>query len=193
MTSYFPGPYSVELRYLVDGVEHTQEFSVFINNEPGIGRPFAEYLAYMPDATEDPLDDVCDAYAVVMLPLMATTVTLISATLWQYTAFSYERSWVSEYAMAYVGSHASPYIPAGQLTFSFRSSNGGIFKAILLESSAPGNDQSAIASLTSTGADYADWFLSDDCPFLARDNGRPIAGLLLSRGQNERVFRKRFR
>lgn len=193
MTSFYPGPYGLEILYQVSGLLHTMELNLNIDGTPDIGDAFSTINAISRDASLYPLHTLVIDYGTVLMPLFNTAVTAISATLWRYTAFSYERTWISEYTMGYVGSNANPIVGAAQATFTFRSQNGGIMKSVLLESGIDGNNQTAIAALTTTGLAYANFFLDDDNPFVARDGGYPIAGILLSRGQNERVFRRRYR
>jgi hypothetical protein len=118
----------------------------------------------------------------------------IGATLWRYEIVDNTRTFISEMTLGLPGDSAVSYRPAGQIVFTWRSSNGGILKYNLMETTAVSNAVLPLGSIASgPAAELRDLFLGPGSCVLARDGGYPIAALRHSGGENEAIWRKRFR
>lgn len=195
MTLNYPGPYTIEIKYQVSGLEHSSEFSVVLTSSPAAGTPFSGIGVVTKDLNQVPLDQAIEAYLTSYLDLFNTATAVSEVTLWKNVFGTFERTWVSSYSpTANAGTSANPAVLAQQITLSFRSSNGGILKIVALEGFIDGNSvEPLVPGAGSETAGLAATVIDDTSIIKARDDGTPVAALKLSRGQNERVFRKRYR
>lgn len=196
MVLHYPGPWTVELEYVYDGLSHTAAFNVNLTSDPTPGTPFASIGVFDNQDDQVALSDRIDAFTTLYANFFTDETQFVSWTLWKNVLNSYERTYrASHVPNEAVGLNTGgPNVPAGQLVHSYRSAGGNIAKMMFLEGISTGNTQEALPTTgMSIHADMANWVLGDDGIFIARDDTRLVAPLRLSRGQNERVFRKRFR
>jgi hypothetical protein len=79
------------------------------------------------------------------------------------------------------------------MIFTFRTLEGGLMKINIEEGNRASGISIAAGALTGTEADFVAYVVSDDGWFLGRDTSYPIAALYLHPGQNEAIFKARYR
>jgi len=194
MTLNYPGPYQIELVYTVGGLTHRQRINCDCEEywyTPGT--PFSSIRIIRKDASLDYADDVVDEYINVIKELCASDLTWVSAELFKVAANSFDKTWISSYAIGVAGTGTSSYVPAGELIFTFRTEEGGTMKMTLEEGNRASGVSIPAGSLTGTEAAFVAYVVAADTWILARDTSYPIAALWLHPGQNEATFKKRFR
>jgi hypothetical protein len=194
MPTNFTGPYSVEIEYIVDGFTHKQNISCDVQGTPSIGDLPSTVTLETRDLVGLNLETAVDDYLTPVLQFFNTTVDFVGFTLWKYIPLSEQRTFITAGALVLSGLSATATEPAHQMTMSYRTQEGGIFKHVLLETIFSDNELSSLAAnanpdvvtivaqITGSG----NWQL-------AKDTSYPIAPLHISFGENERVFKKRFR
>lgn len=190
-----PGPYIMELEYTVAGLTHKSTHNCDVASTPTVGDDFTLIELATKGGTPVTADVwIANLVTAIETAFSSATAEFVTATLWQYSEIDNSRMFVSEYALGIPGDSAVAYRPAGQLVFTWRTSQGGIVKYNLMEASYAANDVQALGGIASGPfADLRDLFLSAGSPVLGRDNGYPIAALRVSAGENEALWRKRFR
>jgi hypothetical protein len=200
MTINFPGPYEIRIKYTATvssvTLTHTQRLSCAIaGDDPGVGDGFDVIDVGRRAGGAIGLDAAIDAWIDLVVPFYSGTgaTNFVSAELWKYAAGTYDASFVSTYAIGEAGTNGGGVQQAAQSIVTFRSSNGGIFKLSFMESAlaSGGTDTGTISSaaLEALVASVED----GDHPWLARDDGFPIVRIAHFPGQNEALFKKRFR
>ena len=194
MADNFPGPYEVRIFYTVNFFEHVQKLSCNLVADPDPGDPFDEIDVYESDGSSNPLDASVDSWVALLLPLMSSADAEINrAELWKITPLSYDGSYISSYDISEAGTSGSGYVVAAEMIFTFRTINGGIMKIHIEEGvTLPG--QSAV--LGDIGANHqalANYVTGSTGWMWARDNSYASVFLKLHPGQNEAVFKKRYR
>lgn len=202
MALNFPGPH--ELRFFYSATVN----SVLINHVHRVnllagdgslgldpGTPFDEIFYLTPAGSSDPatLDTLCDDYALDWAAFMNNTSGIGYAELWEYDDLSFDAHFISTYLISQAGLSATPHVPAGQIMITFRTSLGGVMKLNFMETIIP-----AGASDTGTigNADVEDLVSKVEAgtyPWLGRDNGWPFARIGMYPGQNEALFKRRYR
>lgn len=193
-----PGPYDVRIFYTtLVGTEiltHTQKLNCDMDADLGVGFPFSSWLVKQNGGGQLSLQSSVDQWIIYMRELFHTSTQFVTAELWKYVAGTYDASWRATYAIALSGLEAVfPTIAASQGVVTFRTRNGGIMRINLMEyiigqavtDPAPfGNGD--ISTLATYLLSSAGWVIG-------RDNGYPVAALNFLAGQNEKLFKLRFR
>lgn len=208
MTTNFPGPYEVRLFYSVNvtgagGVlQHEQRLNVQCASDPSVGTAFSAITLVNGYGHNLDLQAVVDAWVAICKPLHNSgSATFDYAELWKYTPGTFLSSFVSSYTVGVGGTSGSSVVPASQSIYTFRSTEGGILKISLLDTVEAVNAlPKTYAGLSALEKAVAD-FVLDDVPvgytygnfFLARDTSYPFGFNRLFNGQNEKVFKKRYR
>lgn len=114
------------------------------------------------------------------------------AELWKIPEGTFDATFISAYEIGLVGTSVTASTSCQQTTFTFRSIGGGVARLQLMESSFTGNTRqtppfSTVANALST------FFASAASCALARDNSYVFARIAQNDGQNETLFKKRFR
>jgi hypothetical protein len=195
MVVFSPGPYLIDLEYEVNDLSHHAVHSCDVDSAPTIGQDFATINLASKSGSPVPADTwVGNLVSAIDEYFESGETNFIGATLWRYEIVDNTRTFISEMTLGLPGDSASPYRAAGQVVFTWRSGNGGILKYNLMETSAISNDVLPLGSIASgPAAELRDLFLSAGSCVLARDGGYPIAALRHSVGENEAIWRKRFR
>lgn len=184
--------YSVTINGI--NLTHRHTFDIHNNGIPDIGTPFEEIEALNWNGTTQTLQDFVNSYVDLLKPLYHTTTEFQLFELWAYPTDGYDATYVSSYPLAENGTVTlAQSKPAGQLTHTYRTIAGGLMKMVYLESTIQRDTRIAFGA--STGAESALMsFVSHPAqPFAARDDYRPFAPLNAIGGQNEAIYRKRYR
>lgn len=196
MAINYPGPYEIEMEYLVSSMTHKLRFSCTVDGTPSPGTPSNTINILKRGGALASMDSVVGQFWGFLRPWFHTGVTVNQVTLWKYTTGTFERTYIATMGVSLAaGSSATAPSLATQNTFTFRSGNGGIAKITLLE----GNDPGALRYplIANSAGDIAQklaaYLISSDSPVLARDDSFLVAPMYRLGGQNEALFRKRYR
>lgn len=197
MSENFDGVYELQVFYTTTPtgfptMEHKMTVDVHMDADPAVGDLFTGIETRGRNGTLSTLDAVTDALIVALLPFYPSTAEISRAELWQIAEGTYDGVFISAYEIAEAGVGAGGSNVAHQSTFTFRSLNGGHGRIQLMESIDTGNTRQ-VAPYSSRAAVLAAFIIDADNPFQARDNSFLFANIAYSQGQNERLFRKRFR
>lgn len=193
MTLNFPGPYQVDIHYTVDDLEHVQKLSLDLAADPTPGDTFDTIQAVTRAGGNVDLDDAIDAWETILLPRFSSDCQFTSCELFKCNNDNFNRIWLSSYSMSGVGTHVSAYAPANEVVHTYRTQEGGIMKVTWEECPLSFFAKAPLGSASSYEATIRDFILSTSNWILARDTSYPIAALNLLYGQNEVIFRKRYR
>lgn len=196
----FPGPYEVRFTYNANGntsvlLNHAMRFSCDLQAVPAPGTAFnLIYVKNRLNSMNPTLQSAVDAWVVLLKAILHTSSTIIGAELWRYDAGTFDATFVSAYAINVVGTSSTASGAARQDIVTFRSTNGSTIRFSVLEAglSLPSGKYAPLAGNADMDA-IVNFLLSDNCWMIARDNGMPFYGLNLFVGQNEALFKKRFR
>jgi len=193
MAENFPGPYAVELNYAHDGINHKALLSAAVSGTPSVGDDPTTILLATKGGTDVPLNVAVDNFVAVYRPMFAGNTSIISYDFWLYTQFSFERTYITTGQIGVNGSSGSSTVKAGYRKISFRTQLGGLAFITALEGTGIGNEQESYPFASNAVNTLADWVVSDDSWILARDNSYCADVLRKSEGQNESIFRRRYR
>jgi hypothetical protein len=200
MAINFPGPFEVRFYYTTVvatvALNHIQRLSCAVaGDDPTVGTPFSSIDVGRRTGGPIGLDVAVDAYIALVTPFYSSGAgaTWVRAELWQYPPESYDAGFISTYTIGEVGEAVSGPVAGSQSIVTMRTTNGGIFKYSFMESIIPpgvtdpgpiiNEDLEALIADTEAG----------NQPWIGRDNGFPLARLSHFPGQNEALWKKRFR
>lgn len=173
-------------------LEHRMSFDVALSSTPVPGEPFGE-LQTVPKAGPSTmfLDEWVDSFMPFLLDLHAVSTEFSRVELWRIPEGTTDATFISVYPLGDVGTGGSSQV-AQQITFTARSGGGGIARLQLMEGSLGGNSSTSYPYGAEAQA-FADAIVADSSIILARDNTYLLANNKLSLGQNEALWRRRFR
>jgi hypothetical protein len=198
MTINFPGPYELRVFYTTTvavAIRHTQRLNLDCSGVITPGDAFSTIQpVYKPGAPSTPkLDVIAETWVDQMKAFYNTSVTFDGFELWKYAASSFDASFVSAHADTDAGSSGSSLQPAAQSIVTFRTGLGGVMKLSFMESVIvpAGTDTGTMsnASLETLVASLEGTVY----PFWGRDNSFPFTRIAHYPGQNEALFRRRYR
>jgi len=195
MAINFPGPYELRFGYTVEGLSHTLRTSVTLNQVPNAGTVFGQIEALTPSGATPFLSAwVEDFLTELGKQLNASVSTFGVVELWSYAPLSLDATFVSSYNPVAQPTANGAHNLAQQTTYTWRTAEGGVMKMVLLESVNDMNTVNAYPTVF-TNPTALMLMVSDptQSPIIARDTSRPFSPLRMSNGQNESVFRKRYR
>jgi hypothetical protein len=200
MAANYPGPYELRLKYTVTAVpggeqQHVQKFSLRLDSDPAPGTGFANIDVLCADNTTRTLSSVTLAWAALWASLYKTTdATLYTAELWKYTPETFLATYVSAMTVGQAGLSAVATVPASNVIITLRTTEGGIMRVSFLDTIIPVAEPLRYGDLSGDTLAMAN-FLFDavNRPFLGRDTSFPFVFLGFYPGQNERLFKRRYR
>ena len=200
MATNFPGPYQLRIFYevgpgLYPDMVHVMQLNLALLSDPDLGTLFADIDVVARIVATHPLATVTDEISALMQPhFNSTDVTILYAELWKYEAGTFNATYVSSYVIDLPGTGIPASWPAGQLIYTFRTYEGGVMKVSLQETTTEWGNSVSYGDLSQEAQDFADYFTGDTASFfLARDTSYPFICLARHPGQNEALFKKRFR
>lgn len=201
MALNYPGPYELRLYYSAavgtQVLQHVARYNIRINGITSPGDEFGDLQVIRrsgPDLTASgTLAAVTTDWVTLIKPKFPTTVNFDFAELWLYAPDSFEADFVSTFPLDVPGTAGGSLQPAGQEIWTFRTIEGGLMKLSFMETNVvPGASRSAG---TAVGGDAAirDFVIGANNWILARDTSYPFSAIKIHPGQNEAVFKKRYR
>lgn len=174
-------------------IEHVHTMDVNVNSEPLPGTPFEAIEVELKDGSSAILATKVSEYVELIDGQFAITTDFSRAELWAIPEGTYDGQFISVYTLGVQGDSGSGTIAAHQNTWTFRSRDGGTMRVQLMETVDNTNLKQSYPTGSSLVNDVFEYVTGSGSFFLARDNSVPLAPLNYSGGQNERLFRKRFR
>jgi hypothetical protein len=193
MTLNFPGPYQVDLHYTIDSIDHTAKLNCRLLEIPDPGITFDEVHVVTKVSGNTLLDSAVDDLIDLLKLHFAADCEFVNAELYACNPWNFDRIWLGSYAIGVVGTHAGVYSPASEKVHTYRTQEGGILKITLEETTIDFFAKTSLGAASSYEASLRDFIVSDANWILARDTSYPIAALNLLYGQNEVIFRRRYR
>lgn len=197
MAINFPGPYEIVYRILIQGLEHEMRLNCMAMSSPAPGTAFASINLQTRSGTPANAQTCVDGFWAQLRPFMHTTTTVTAIELWKYpTPGSLDRDFISATsATAPAGTAGGSVVLANQDTLSFRTALGGILKVTIMESAFQTNLVVALLNNASGTIPQriAAYVLSSAGWLLGRDDSFPFAPYRHTSGQNEALYRRRYR
>lgn len=195
--SNFPGPFELRIHYTViyDSVtvDHEQRLSCDIVGDPDPGLDFDLYNYRSKDGSTYDIDTWVDAWVALLAVVMHEFSTFVDVELWKYTTGTFDAAFYSSKSLAVAGDSATVAVPCGQIIWTFRTQAGSNLRVNLMESIKNSQPTLPIPSGDSDLDDIAAAVIADDSPVFGRDNSYAFNGIHTLRGQNEALFKKRYR
>lgn len=206
MALNFPGPYQLRLYYTTHNgtggqLTHVLQMNLDLDGSPVQGLTFDQYgvVDNATPANVVDLDVFVESFLTILAPLFSSAFTFDIVELWKYpTPQSFDSVFWSSYGPPTAQpSAAGNVVEAGQATWTFRTGEGGTMKVVLLESVVGGAVPSGYADQDANQQALVDFVLEGgagfDTVFLGRDTSYPFSHVRLYPGQNESLFKRRFR
>lgn len=197
----YDGQYELQLNYgttissrLIPH-RHTVDVRIAIADAPEAGDLFSDITLTNRNGSTQTLETFVLAYMAVLQPLWRPTTEFTTAELWQYLPEpSQDKTFIAVRTLSIPGSApAGLDLEAQQLTMTFRSTSGGIMRIQLMEHSLAGNNVQTSPFTPASLNTLATFVTNPAQPFVARDNQHPITVIRAGLGQNEKLWRKRYR
>lgn len=193
MAVNFPGPYAVEINYSVDGLDHKMLISTQVDGTPAVGAVFSTINLLTKGGGMVQFDVGVQAFIDEIKVKFNNGVTFGVVDLFEYTPLTFDRKWISSFNSGASGTSGTATGEAQYEKFSFRTGNGGIAFITLIEVAGVSNARDLYPTGSPTSDSIMDYVVGNDSWIYARDNSYCVARLASNKGQNERVFRERFR
>jgi hypothetical protein len=200
MAINFPGPQQLRIYYTVDAeslgpVQHVMNLNFEASETPPPGTEFADIDVPGRIVAIHPLSTLVSELGVLLKALLsADDATLDHAECWNFEPGTFDATYVSSLTIGIAGTSIVSAVAAAQITYTFRTQEGGIMKLSVMEGSQAHDAPFAYADMNAANQDWVDYFTDDASSFfLARDTSWPLAFLKMFPGQNETLFRKRYR
>lgn len=193
MADNFPGPFEVRIFYSVGGLTHVMKVNCKVDSAPVPGAdPSTITLLNRGGNTVPLLASVAD-FVATLQDVHSVDTDFDYAELWEYPPQSRDGTFITAWSLAVSGTVASTIIPAQQHTLTFRTQEGGVMKLVILESAFEGSGRISGSNDIAPFAGVWSYVDADTGWLLARDTSWPIAKIRRSDGQNEAIFRRRYR
>lgn len=189
--------YILELHYTTTPsgfslMNHVMRMYVYVDAEPFPGEEFDSIGLLTRNILDQTLLDLTDDFMVSVKPFYPAVTEFGRWELWKQPISSSIRTWISTKEIGENGTHVGTSTPAGQLTFSFRTTDGKYTKLMMMESAHSANNR-VIAPYSGIYLDFSNMVKSLTQSYANKYHGRPVANLAYIGGENEELFEKRFR
>lgn len=194
----FDGVHETRWKYSVPisgrTIIHTMTLDVKVLGTPVPGTDFTAIQTVAQNGTNATLQAEVQALWDIIRTAYNTAVELVYVELWRYGPNGQNAIYISASDVTNpLGTSAVVPMAAQQQTFTFRSTNGGIMRLQLMETSV-GDNLRQTPPYTPAGFQSLSVYVTGNSrPWQARDDGYPFVAIACSGGQNEALFRKRFR
>ncbi len=199
MALNFPGPYELRFRYtstsVSDPLDHTARYNVDLTTVPTVGDLFSTIDAKTRGGVATPdLATAIEAWLTLLQPRFTTTTTFGIWELWEITPLSFQSKFISSYnSTITAGTDVTGTTLGGQEIYTFRTLEGGIMRANLMETIASiGSTLPYPTGNTDINAIF-DFVKGLTNWILARDTSYPTSALNFLPGNNEKIENIRFR
>lgn len=198
MAPNYDGQYEVTIVYdtVPTGftqIEHTLTFDILPDNEPMAGTDFENIEILTRASVPTTLDVAVDAFVAGMIGIYPASATVIRAELNYIPEGTFAKTFISAYPIDEAGTNAGTSAVAWQATYTFRSLGGGSGRIQFMESVLNANSKISYPYGSAALNAIPDLITPISGFIIARDNSFMFANLHLSQGQNERLWRKRYR
>lgn len=198
MAQNFDGQYEIRIIYDTTPtgftiMEHVLTFDVLPTATPAVGEAFSGIEVSVRGGGSDQLDAAIDTFVAGMIGIYPATTSIIRAELWYIPEGTFAGTFISAYGIDEVGTNATASQPSFQATYTFRSLGGGYGRIQFMESSIASNSRLSYPYANAAQNAIPDLITGSGNFIIARDNTFMFANIHLSVGQNERLFRKRYR
>lgn len=197
----YPGPYEARFYYTttpvgLPAITHRSSLNLDLFEEPEPGTPFSEIYPLLDNGTHaDSLETISEAWGNLWAQPLSDDAgnTVDRCELWKIEPESYEASFISAHTLAIPGTDTGASANSTQMILTFRTKGGSIAKLNIMESVYGGNLPDTPPLTSADLQAIADAFSDGSFPWIGRDNTFPFVFLALYPGQNEAMFKKRFR
>lgn len=198
MPEHFDGVWELRLIYQTiptgfTPMEHVMTLDVSLNEVPVTGTLFADINTLARDTATEILSEVCDNLITALMPAFPASTSFSRFELWKIPEGTYAGTFISSYEVEENGTAEAPSVAAWQLTLTFRTLGGGTARLQLMESIAGGNSKISPPYSAAWITTIADAIKSEGSPFLGRDNTFIFSNIHECQGQNEKLWKKRYR
>lgn len=193
MAINFPGPYTVELKYTTEGLQHSMQLNCDVDGDPVIGTVPTAINLLQRDATTIQLDVAVDTLLTQLLPQFSDESTFDEYILYKNVPESTEKTFITAGVLGDAGTSLTATEFAHQSTYTFRTQEGGVMRLVLLEDANQVKVRTPYGELGAAAQALMDYITGLTNWILARDTSYPIVPMARTGGENEAVFRKRYR
>jgi len=193
MAVNYPGPLVADITYVYSGITHHHQLNFTSSSFPSAGDDISTIGATPRSGSDINILTAVNAYLDLVKPFFNTGISFGGLTIWKYAALSNDRTFITSASLTKSGTNASATQVASQLIYTFRTVGGGVLKLNYMETATVPGASVSRGSFTGSADALADFVESTDNWILARDNTYPIIGLAYHPGQNEALFKKRYR
>lgn len=195
MARNLPGPYGLEIEYVVKLRAHSLLVNCVTVGAPAPGTPAASVsLATKAGGSILVNQAANDLWGIVRLSLQTVNAAATGWTLWKYIPGGDDKTFICAGSLTIAtGANAGGTIDASYQMISMRTGNGGIMKITILDTIHGQQNQAAItpnAAALTVPERLSAYLLSGSNWILGRDDSYPVAALRASYGQNETVWKK---
>lgn len=198
MALNYPGPFELRLYYTTTvsstPLTHVARYNIDIDGAAP-GAAFSAMNVKSVNGSNPTLAAYLSDWVDLFRPVLSSGAgnSIDYAELWEVTPGTFDMSFVSAESIGLAGLSGSTTQPASQGILTFRTVQGGILKLSFMECVfVSGNKDTPPFSLSPVTA-IADFVTGGDNAFLGRDTSRPFAVIAFFPGQNEALFKRRFR
>lgn len=199
-TKNFPGPYQCRFRYTGNyasvTLNHLMQLNCAVDGSPSPGTAFSAINLVGSTGGLSALDTEVDALWTIMAPMFNSGSTAFGLVeLWKFEAGTEQADFVSSYQTAVTPSSGTAIYPASENIYTFRTTEGGLMKVYTEETIYTPATPKGYAALTGDQQNFVDNFASGVAAtfWLGKDTSYPFNFIQLLSGQNEAVFKKRYR
>lgn len=201
MALNFPGPYQIRIYYSsapggVASLFHSMRLNVDLTSDPAPGSSFADVDAVNHAAATKQLDTVLSEFIALLQPLYSAANTAFNyAELWYCVPNSFEQNFIATQDISLAGSAGGNNVQAAQNIYVFRTREGGTMRVNLMENITQYAAKISYSSMNADQKALCD-YITDNVNegwFLGQDTSYPFATVALYPGQNERLFKLRYR
>lgn len=185
INSLYPG--FVKIFYTSNGHQHTQTLPV----KPYVGLGGAWYLEQKNDVTGIQFSAAVTVYANLFKALLHTTSTVTSAELWTMSSPTADPQFREVVEVATAGTATGTVIPYSQVSVTYRTANGGLFRHLVLEQSIHAVNAEMYPPFSAATAAMRAWLTGDQSFVFGRDGGALVAAIRLLSKTNDQL-RKRY-
>jgi hypothetical protein len=189
-----PGPFLFVIPTITDGLSHDITVNCDVYAEPDPGTDPGDVNMRTKDGEGASLSACANNFWAIVRAAFGTTTLASTFTLYKLGVNNNDRQFISAGTLATPNGQFGTYVPAQQLTMTWRGGGGGIAKLQLMECNVAGNSRvPSVSSVESVIVGINTFIMSDENFLMARERSFPVASMNASLGQNEKVWRRRFR
>ncbi len=189
----FPGPYVITFEGTVSGQSHNYAINLKIDGDPSPGTSETAISTIRRDLSLVNVNTALQALIDLYKVRFSTDYSFGGAQLWKVASQSFEKQFISTLSANALGTNAGTVELAHYSMYTFRTQEGGILKLTHLEDVENAKNQRTYAELGGGEQALVDFIISDQNWVLAYDTSYPIGFIRGSYGENEALFRKRYR